>query len=329
MRACLPLHADERCTVRLWEAHASGPVRARGSCATHHASSASQRLSAVPRRGYHVSWPPMMTPFFYFVLSVFLLVNVLGVLQPRIFGQTLGLIGSIPFLLVSLMAPQLIVLSLFVTLLVNWMGGLATPLGQLGLVVNGACWCLLLLHLLLMRNALPVLDGKPIRDDEPVFPGQPAGPLQVSVLPHLTRRAHARRKVEILRNITYRTIDGQRLQLDVYRPRHRAAGANTKESSAQLQSLIYIHGGAWTMGSPISHRRLTAKFSEVANAAVLAIDYTLAPEKQFPAIRDQWEKGVDLFKFEKRLVKHVKMPVAGKQKRKKIIKIKKVRKVKL
>ena len=24
--------------------------------------------------------------------------------------------------------------------------------------------------------------------------------------------------------------------------------------------------------------------------------------KQFPAIRDQWEKGVDLFKFEKRLV---------------------------
>ena len=24
--------------------------------------------------------------------------------------------------------------------------------------------------------------------------------------------------------------------------------------------------------------------------------------KQFPAIRDQWEKGIDLFKFEKRLV---------------------------
>ncbi len=42
--------------------------------------------------------------------------------------------------------------------------------------------------------------------------------------------------------------------------------------------LLYIHGGAWIMGSPLSHRRLTAKFSEAANAAVLAIDYRLMPE---------------------------------------------------
>ena len=42
--------------------------------------------------------------------------------------------------------------------------------------------------------------------------------------------------------------------------------------------MLYIHGGAWIVGSPTSHRRLTAKFSEVANAAVLAIDYRLMPE---------------------------------------------------
>ena len=42
--------------------------------------------------------------------------------------------------------------------------------------------------------------------------------------------------------------------------------------------LLYLHGGAWTLGSPKSHRRLTSKFSEVANAAVLAIDYRLMPE---------------------------------------------------
>lgn len=42
--------------------------------------------------------------------------------------------------------------------------------------------------------------------------------------------------------------------------------------------LLYIHGGAYTMGSPKSHRRLTSKFSEIANAAVLAIDYRLMPE---------------------------------------------------
>ncbi|MFZ4479145.1 MAG: alpha/beta hydrolase [Rhodoferax sp.] len=42
--------------------------------------------------------------------------------------------------------------------------------------------------------------------------------------------------------------------------------------------LLYIHGGAFIMGSPKSHRRLTSRFSEMANAAVLAIDYRLMPE---------------------------------------------------
>ncbi|MFT5482359.1 MAG: monoterpene epsilon-lactone hydrolase [Halieaceae bacterium] len=42
--------------------------------------------------------------------------------------------------------------------------------------------------------------------------------------------------------------------------------------------LLYIHGGAFTMGSPRSHRVITHRFSEIANAAVLAIDYRLMPE---------------------------------------------------
>lgn len=42
--------------------------------------------------------------------------------------------------------------------------------------------------------------------------------------------------------------------------------------------LLYIHGGAFVMGSPRSHRNITNRFSELANAAVLAIDYRLMPE---------------------------------------------------
>lgn len=42
--------------------------------------------------------------------------------------------------------------------------------------------------------------------------------------------------------------------------------------------VLYIHGGAFVMGSPTSHRNITSRFSEVANAAVLAIDYRLMPE---------------------------------------------------
>jgi acetyl esterase/lipase len=42
--------------------------------------------------------------------------------------------------------------------------------------------------------------------------------------------------------------------------------------------VLYIHGGAFIAGSPNSHRTVTSRFSEIANAAVLAIDYRLMPE---------------------------------------------------
>jgi len=44
--------------------------------------------------------------------------------------------------------------------------------------------------------------------------------------------------------------------------------------------VLYIHGGAFIAGSPNSHRTVSSRFSEVANAAVLAIDYRLMPENQ-------------------------------------------------
>lgn len=44
--------------------------------------------------------------------------------------------------------------------------------------------------------------------------------------------------------------------------------------------VLYIHGGAFISGSPNSHRTITSRFSEVANAAVLAIDYRLMPENR-------------------------------------------------
>jgi len=44
--------------------------------------------------------------------------------------------------------------------------------------------------------------------------------------------------------------------------------------------VLYIHGGAFIAGSPNSHRTVSSRFSEVANAAVLAIDYRLMPENR-------------------------------------------------
>ncbi len=41
---------------------------------------------------------------------------------------------------------------------------------------------------------------------------------------------------------------------------------------------LYIHGGAYMLGSLKSHRTLTSRFSEISGGAVLAVDYRLMPE---------------------------------------------------
>jgi acetyl esterase/lipase len=42
--------------------------------------------------------------------------------------------------------------------------------------------------------------------------------------------------------------------------------------------LLYIHGGAFIIGSPRSHRTLTTRFAQACGGAVLALDYRLMPE---------------------------------------------------
>lgn len=73
---------------------------------------------------------------------------------------------------------------------------------------------------------------------------------------------------EIVSSISAVTIDGLAAEWVV---------APNVDSARRV---LYIHGGAFVMGSPKSHRVITSKFSEVANAAVLAIDYRLMPENR-------------------------------------------------
>ena len=53
--------------------------------------------------------------------------------------------------------------------------------------------------------------------------------------------------------------------------------------------LLYIHGGGYSMGSPMSHRPITARLSQTTKSAVLAIDYRLLPEyTRMDGIADCW-----------------------------------------
>ena len=71
--------------------------------------------------------------------------------------------------------------------------------------------------------------------------------------------------------------------------------------AASDRAVLYLHGGGYVVGSPVSHREIAARLSAAASARVLVIDYRLAPENPFPAAVDdataayRWllDQGVD------------------------------------
>lgn len=59
--------------------------------------------------------------------------------------------------------------------------------------------------------------------------------------------------------------------------RPRASAANAKAA------ILYLHGGAYCVGSPATHRAITAHLAQSSGLAAFGADYRLAPEHPFPA----------------------------------------------
>jgi acetyl esterase/lipase len=216
----------------------------------------------------------------YLFLSVLLLLNVLGVVRPRLFPLPLKLLGSLSFIVVALFAPQLILLGLVLTVVVVLQGGLQSPIGLLGLALHLVAWALLGRHLLLMGRVYPILDGNPVLDDEDPFPHRmppgrrPVPPLRVDYLPYVLQRTAAMGDIQLTRGIVYREVAGRKLRLDVYRPRNAGPGL--------LPSVIYVHGGAWAFGTRRQSPFLLCELA-AAGYVVFAVDYRLAPRDPMPA----------------------------------------------
>ncbi|HEX7886716.1 MAG TPA: alpha/beta hydrolase [Phenylobacterium sp.] len=49
------------------------------------------------------------------------------------------------------------------------------------------------------------------------------------------------------------------------------------------RAILYLHGGAYTAGSPRSHRPMVARIAEAAGSIAIAADYRKGPEHRFPA----------------------------------------------
>lgn len=58
------------------------------------------------------------------------------------------------------------------------------------------------------------------------------------------------------------------------------------EAPSRAGHVLYLHGGAYCVGAPSTHRALTARLARATGMALFAADYRLAPEHPFPAAVD-------------------------------------------
>lgn len=62
--------------------------------------------------------------------------------------------------------------------------------------------------------------------------------------------------------------------------------ASTSPGARTDQALVYLHGGAFVVGSAQDYRTLSAELGRAANLRAISVDYALAPEQPFPAAVD-------------------------------------------
>lgn len=68
-------------------------------------------------------------------------------------------------------------------------------------------------------------------------------------------------------------INSQKIPIRIYSP----------EDGTNFPIIIYSHGGFWIAGNLDTHDSVCRKLSKNTNAVVISVDYSLAPEKPFPA----------------------------------------------
>jgi len=161
-------------------------------------------------------------------------------------------------------------------------GGLAEPIGWLGLGLAGLSMVGLVVH---VRNALRTTEliddalavglgpdhaARAARD-----PSLPP-PRRTTVLDLALIMPFKPRGIERVRNCVYHREGRRRLCLDVYRaadPAHRRPGAPV---------FLYVHGGAWVIGNKAQQGRLTVHRLAEAGWICVSINYRLSPRATFP-----------------------------------------------
>ncbi len=88
-------------------------------------------------------------------------------------------------------------------------------------------------------------------------------------------------KAELARveELSFANREGQQIALRLYAP-----------SNEKLPVLLFFHGGGFMIGSVQTHDILCRELARLSGAAVLSVDYRLAPEHPFPSAQnDAWD----------------------------------------
>ena len=77
--------------------------------------------------------------------------------------------------------------------------------------------------------------------------------------------------------------DGQLIKARLFAP-------FSKSHASPIPTLVYFHGGGFTIGSIQTHNVLCRELARIGQCAVISVDYRLAPEHRFPvATNDAWD----------------------------------------
>ena len=77
--------------------------------------------------------------------------------------------------------------------------------------------------------------------------------------------------------------DGQSIKARLFAP-------FSKSPASPIPTLVYFHGGGFTIGSIQTHNVLCRELARIGHCAVISVDYRLAPEHRFPiATNDTWD----------------------------------------
>jgi epsilon-lactone hydrolase len=83
----------------------------------------------------------------------------------------------------------------------------------------------------------------------------------------------ARRAIRLPRGVSSQVVSANGVPADLLIPANAVSG----------RAILYLHGGAYVICSPATHRGLAGNIALASQAHLLLIDYRLAPENPFPA----------------------------------------------